>query len=253
MRTKVLRGTARDRAALALTTGALLALAAGGCTRAAAGEPFRLRLPVHFSGLLNDYSATMVNNAPISGSPYEMHGKWTLDLNEARRTATFAAELSMETADFANPDAKTHDPTQLKPHTHHILVTDGVIHDDPTGDPVNWASSCPSTFSPPIKGGFVVTGSAYVTGNGANAPFGNPTPVTICVLGGVSTGVANTASVTYSNLTLTFAPAPQPPAMNAASHFGDQAINGVVENCEGGPGLFLLLPSSACTAYVVPE
>jgi hypothetical protein len=245
MRTKELRWTARDRSGLALTTGALLALAVGGLSPARAGNP--PRLPAQFSGLLNDYTSTMANGMPISGSPYEMHGKWTLNLDVFHGTATFSAEMNMETADFANPDAG-HDPTKLKPHTHHIIVTDGVIHDDPTGDPINWMASCPQ-LNPAAKGGFVVTGSAYVTGNGANAPFGNPNPVTICVLGGVSTGVAGTASVTYSNLTLTFAPA-VPPAMNASSHFGNQAINGVVVGCDVGPGLFVVLPSSACTVAV---
>jgi hypothetical protein len=239
MRTKGLTRTTRDRATLALMILAPLAVAAGGPTRAVASPP---PLPAQFSGLLNDYTP--------GASPYEMHGKWTLDLNAVRGTATFSAEMSMETADFANPDAVGHDPTKLNPHTHHIRVTDGVIHDDPTGDPINWAASCPNGFSPAVKGGFVVTGSAYVTGNGASPPFPNPTPVTICVLGGVNTGVAGTVSVTYSNLTVTFAPAPAG-TKNASSHFGTQAINGVVAKCELAPGLLgEILRSSACTVVV---
>jgi len=248
MRTKGLRWTARNQSAAPLMLPALLVLGVGGLARAlAAGEP---PLPAQFTGLLNDYSATTANGVAISGSPYEMHGKWTLELNAPRGTASFAADMTMETADFANPDTTMHDPTKLKPHTHHISVTEGVIHNDPTGDPINWMASCPSTFSPAVKGGFVVTGSAYVTGNGANPPFGNPTPVTICVLGGVSTGVAGTASVTYSNLTLTFA-APPAGAMNASSHFGTQPINGVVSRCDAGPGLLgSIRPSGACAVSV---
>ena len=241
MRTKGLRRTKRERATRALMI--LAPLAIGGLTSAFAANP---PLPAQFSGLLNDYTP--------GTTPYEMHGKWTLDLNAARATARFSAEMTMEFADFANPDPTgNHDPTKLGAHTHHISVTDGVIHNDPTGDPINWASSCPNTFSPPIKGGFVITGSANVTGNGANAPFGNPTPVIICVLGGVSSGVAGTASVTYSNMTLTFA-APAPGGKNASTHFGTQAINGVVAKCELAPGLLgAVLPSGACSVAVVPE
>jgi hypothetical protein len=240
MRTKVLGSSARGRAALALTSGALVALAVGGFTPARAANP---PLPAQFSGLLNDYTP--------GATPYEMHGKWTLDLNAARGTATFTAEMTMEFADFAipaDPVTGNHDPTKLGAHTHHISVTDGIIHNDPTGDPINWMSSCaPSGFKPAVKGGFVVTGSANVTGNGANAPFGNSSPVTICVLGGVSTGVVGTASVTYSNITLTFG-AP------ASGHFGTQAINGVVSKCELAPGLLgAVLRSSACSVAVVTE
>ena len=228
-----------------------LALAVGSLSCALAGEPSRL--PVHFSGLINDYTPLKANNVAISGAPYEMHGTWTLDLNPARSSAVFSVEMSMETADFANkdPDPTMLSPTKLNPHTHHISVTDGVIHNDPTGDPINWMASCaPNGFSPAITDGFVITGSAYVTGNGANAPFGNPTPVTICVLGGVSTGIAGTASVTYSNLTLTFAP-PAEGAKNASSHFGTQAINGVVAKCTAGPELFApVLRSSDCSVKV---
>ena len=246
MRTKGLRRTAPNRAALALTVVALPALAVGGLSRALAANP---PLPAQFSGLINDSTQ--------GANPYEMHGKWILNLNQARGTATFTADMTMEFAYFAVvPDASGNHA--LKSHTHHISVTDGVIHDDPVADPVtNWMTKCsPNGFSPVIKGGFVVTGSAYVTGNGANAPFGNPTPVTICVLGGVSTGAPESATVTYSNFTMTFAPLPPdapPLAMNASSHFGTQAINGVVSKCELAPGLLgAVLPSSACAVAVVP-
>ncbi len=76
----------------------------------------------------------------------------------------------------------------------------------------DWATSCP-TFSPAVLGGFVVRGPATITGNGSPAPFGNPSSLTICVLGG--------NDVTYSNVTLTFG-AP------ASNHFGKQAVHGVV-------------------------
>jgi hypothetical protein len=221
MKSKGLRWTSRDRAVLALMALAMLPIGIGGPARAlAAGQS---RLPAHFSGLLNDYTPA----APtVAGGPYEMHGKWSLQLSEEQGTATFSAEMTMETADFANSDP-SHDPTKLGPHTHHISVTDGVIHDNPT-DPINWQTACP-TFKPPVAGGFVVTGTAYVTGNGGNPPFGNPSSVTICVLGGMHNPVITGAQtfVEFSNFTLTFGT-----GSHASTHFGTQAINGVVVRCE---------------------
>ena len=219
--------TVRAGAIAGSMTLALLAIGTAGAPRAHAADPSRL--PASFSGLLNDYTppAPSVPGGPgVAGGPYEMHGKWSLQLGGERAGATFSAQMTMETADFANTDPN-HDPTKLAPHTHHISVTDGVIHDDPT-DPINWQTQCP-TFKPPVSGGFVVTGTAYVTGNGGNPPFGNPSPVTICILGGAqSPSVAGTqAFVEYSNFTLTFAT-----GSRASTHFGTQPINGVVARCE---------------------
>jgi hypothetical protein len=66
--------------------------------------------------------------------------------------------------------------------------------------------------------GFVVTGTATITGNGSPAPFANPSPLTICVPGG--------GDVKFSNVTLAF-------GLPASSHFGTQAIHGVVVRCTG--------------------
>ena len=210
----------RAKAALALVLLTALAGGIGGATRALAAAPFSL--PILFSGLLNDYTPA---SPTVTGSPYEMHGKWLLKLTPPD-SAVFTAEMTMETADFANPDPG--DPTMLGAHTHHISVTDGVIHNDPT-DPINWQTSCPTKFKPAVAGGFVVTGTAYVTGNGANPPFGNPSSVTICILGGApNPAIAGTQSfVQFSNFTLTFAS-----TSHAATHFGSQAINGVVVTCQ---------------------
>jgi hypothetical protein len=226
MKSKGLGWTARAWAPLAMTALALLAIGLGGLTLAHAGDEFGL--PTHFSGLLNDYTPPAVATPPaptVPGGPYEMHGKWSMQLSE-RGTATFSAEMTMETADFANTDAN-HDPTKLGPHTHHISVTDGVIHNDLT-ELINWKAVCP-TFKPPVTGGFVVTGTAYVTGNGGNPPFGNPSAVTICILGGMQNPSIATAQafVEFSNFTLTFGS-----TSLAATHFGTQAINGVVLQCD---------------------
>jgi hypothetical protein len=220
MKSRGLRWTPRNRVVVVLPALATLAIGVVGLPRALAAD--QSRLPAHFSGLLNDYTPA------TAGGPYEMHGRWSLYLSEERGSATFSAEMTMETADFANTDPN-HDPTKLGAHTHHISVTDGVIHNDPT-DPINWKTQCLApTFRPPVSGGFVVTGTAYVTGNGANPPFGNPSLVTICILGGTQnpslTGAQ--AFVEFSNVTLTFAM-----GSPASTHFGTQAINGVVANCE---------------------
>ena len=164
-------GQGRARVALA---GLALSVMGGGLPRAHAADHARehFQLPASFSGLLNDYTPP----APtVAGGPYEMHGKWALHLEE-RGPAIFTAEMTMETADFANTDPN-HDPTKLGPHTHHIVMTDGVIHND-LADPTNWKTQCPA-FKPAVTDGFVVTGTAYITGNGGNPPFGNPSPVTI--------------------------------------------------------------------------
>jgi hypothetical protein len=235
MKSKRLRGTANGSAVGVLTALAILAVGVVGSPRAHAANPSQL--PASFSGVLNDYTPP----APaVANGPYEMHGKWSLHLI-GRGAATFSAEMTMETADFANTDPN-YDPAKLGPHTHHISVTDGVVHDDPT-DPINWKTQCP-TFKPPVSGGFVVTGTAYVTGNGGNPPFGNPSPVTICVLGGTQSPSVTGAQafVEFSNFTLTFGT-----GSRASTHFGTQAINGVVARCERAWGQ----ESSDCKVAIV--
>jgi hypothetical protein len=167
------------------------------------------RLPVHYHGLINDYTPSA---AVVKGGPYEMRGKWSLVVDERRGTAVFSAALNMETSDYGitQNTVNKDDPTTRGAHTHHISVTEGVVSDD-------WASSCPA-LSPPVTGGFVVRGPAFITGNGSSAPFGNPSQLVLCVLGG--------KNVVFSNITLTLG-AP------ANTHFGKQAIHGVVLRCSG--------------------
>jgi hypothetical protein len=139
-----------------------------------------------------------------------MHGTWSLDVDERRGTARFAVVMDMQTSDYGiiQQTVNKDDPASRGPHTHHISMTDAVVTAD-------WAARCP-TFSPAVTDGFVVTGMAFVTGNGRGAPFGNPSPLTVCVLGGTA--------VRFSNMTMTF-------GKPAANHFGVQAINGVVARC----------------------
>jgi hypothetical protein len=194
----------------------VLMIGVAGLSLAHAGGP--RGLPTHFRGLLNDYSPASVNGVTIKGGPYEMHGTWKLDIDEGGYSASFSAALTMQTVDFLNP-SPTFDPGTLGAHTHQISVPRGMVHDGPT----DWVSMCP-TLSPAVTGGFVVTGMAYVTANGSNPPFGNPSPVTICILGGSNPNLPSSAYVQFSNFTLTIA-AP------ASSHFGPQPIHGVVARC----------------------
>ena len=190
--------------------GLMVAAASGSLSQAwAKDRDFSPTLPAHFSGLLNDYTPSA---AVVKGGPYEMRGKWSLHVDKHRGTATFSAAMNMETSDYGitQNTVNKDDPTTRGAHTHHISMTDGVVSDD-------WATRCPA-FSPAVTGGFVVTGSAFVTGNGSPAPFGNPSPVTLCVLGG--------SKVTFSNITFTL-------GLPASSHFGTQAIHGVVLTCFG--------------------
>jgi hypothetical protein len=188
--------------------------------------PLRSRAEVHQPEIPVTLVAAEQHYGVSIGTKGHCAGSAVQDQREERGTATFSAEMTMETADFANPDSKG-DPAKLGPHTHHIKVTDGVIHNDAT-DPINWKTQCP-TFKPAVSSGFVVTGTAYVTGNGGNPPFGNPSPVTICVLGGTQNPnvIGAQAFVEFSNFTLTFGM-----GSRASSHFGTQAINGVVAECE---------------------
>jgi hypothetical protein len=104
---------------------------------------------------------------------------------------------------------------------------------------MDWKTLCPAVSA--VAGGFVITGSAYVTANGANPPFGNPSPVTICILGVPGTLVPGAAYVQLSNFTLTIG-AP------ASAHFGPQAIHGVVSSC----GNFGRGERQDCEVTVVP-
>jgi hypothetical protein len=185
-----------------LATGTLL-------TPASAGDrDFWSPPPVHYHGLLNDYTPSA---AVTKGGPYEMRGTWSLDVDERRGTAKFSAAMNMETSDYGivQNTVDKDDPTTRGAHTHHISMTEGTISND-------WQASCP-TFSPPVSGGFVVTGPVYVTGNGGPPPFGNPSQATICVLG--------STDVKFSNITVTL-------GIPASNHFGKQPIHGVVLTCK---------------------
>jgi hypothetical protein len=189
----------------------LLLLASAAYALAQNGNLARERKPVHLSGLFNDYVPL---NASISGSPYEMHGQWSMDLRPERGTADFAADMTM--SGFGKTGAGAVDPTQplVNPHTHHIKLTNVQITWDMTG--------CPTYLPPATTTGFQLNGTvSLLTGNGSIAPFETDPPsstLQVCVTGATPTQF----SIPNSNITLVFGG----PA--AAKHFGPQAIHGVV-------------------------
>ncbi len=170
-----------------------------------------------FRGVINDF--TPAHNAQGSPSgPWEMHGVWRLDMSPDHSTADFSAALTMEDSDYwlsinPNPPADPDSPATRTPHTHHITMKNAKV----TSDPSSVSSGCPTaSYKPPTTTGFMVTGLASVTGNGGYPPFapqGQRSPLTVCITGG--------GQVAFSNITLVF-------GLPASTHFGSQAINGVV-------------------------
>jgi hypothetical protein len=159
---------------------------------------------VFFNGLFHDYSPSTV-----SGGPYEIRGEWTLGVDRTG-TATFTADIAMETSDYGITDSTQVDPANpvtRSPHTHHISVTNATVSYDMSVCPAN----SPATTSP----GVVVTGTATTTGNGGPATFESkgPSTVQVCITGG--------SEVQFANITLVY-------TGPATGHFGPQPIHGVV-------------------------
>ncbi|MGB6745509.1 MAG: hypothetical protein WBE38_17820 [Terracidiphilus sp.] len=183
---------------------ALFLLISGTCALA------QERRPVHFSGLINDYSPSTVK-----GGPWEMHGQWSLDLHGEWDRADFSAVMTM--SDYGTTPLGAIDPTQAgqTPHTHNIKLTNAKV---------TWnMDGCPTYKAPVPLTGFQINGTvSLLTGNGSNAPFETTPPsstLQICITG----GDAVPYSVLNSNITLVFGPP-------ATSHFGTQAIHGVVRD-----------------------
>jgi hypothetical protein len=162
--------------------------------------------PVHFSGTIHDYSPSTV-----SGGPYEMRGEWTLDVVRGG-TATFSADMAMETSDYGITGATQVDPANpatRSPHTHHISMTNVTVSYD--------TSVCPANTPPTTVSGLVVNGTATTTGNGGPATFEakGASTLQVCLMGG--------SELSYSNVTLVY-------TGPATSHFGAQPIHGVVRS-----------------------
>ena len=167
------------------------------------------RKPVHLSGLINDYVPLLTT---VNGSPYEMHGQWSMDVHPERGTADFSADMTMSS--FGKTAAGAVDPTQplVKPHTHHIRLI---------GAPIKWTmDGCPPYATPTLMGFQFTKTVSLLTGNGSNGGFETNPPssvLQVCVTGGLDIPY----SVPNSNITLAF-------TGPATGHFGTQAIHGVV-------------------------
>lgn len=161
--------------------------------------------PLHFAGLVNDYTPSNV-----SGGPYEMRGTWTLDIYHDE--ADFSVTMNMETSDYGVTTGSIKDPTMPPDrgaHTHLISLTHASLSTD--------TSHCP-TYSPATTGPvIVITGQPQIiTGNGGPATFQlkGPSTLWVCLAGGTQ--------LPFSNLAFTFTDGP------ATSHFGSFPIHGVV-------------------------
>jgi hypothetical protein len=169
------------------------------------------RLAVHYSGLINDYSPSTVK-----GGPWEMHGQWTLDVYRELGRESDAADFTVDmTMSGYGTTAGVIDATKggQSAHTHHIKLTHAKV---------TWnMDGCP-TLSPATTAGFQVNGTvSLLTSNGSIALFETTPPsssLQVCV-SGASEGQY---SIPNSNVTLVFVGA-------ATSHFGSQAIHGVVK------------------------
>ena len=146
---------------------------------------------VRLRGTLSDYTP-----ASVSG-PWEVRGQWSLQLRGMSGTADFSAALTMGRSDLGvmlNGGGNLNSPSARTAHTHHVIVSNGIVT--------------------PLANGFRVTGAATITGNGNfPPPFGGSSTLQIDVTGG--------NSVTLSNIKLTF-------GGDAATHFGTNPISGVV-------------------------
>jgi hypothetical protein len=166
---------------------AVLVLAAA---TGALAEPWTT--PVHFSGIINDYSPASVT--PMG--PWEIRGPWSLKLKEESGKADFSAALTMELSDYSrnpsNVDTTSGADSRMQ-HTHHITIEDATITPIPTG-------------------GFEVSGPVTITKDGSPAPLAS-SMLYVDITGGTS--------VEFSNITLRF-------DGGAKVHFGSQAIHGVV-------------------------
>ena len=160
--------------------------------------------PEHLRGVINDY-------APIAGgtTAWELHGPWSLTLNDEAGTANFSATLTMGLSVLGQSPANVQ-AGSLSQHTHYITMKDATVTYNPTDCPA--AAAGTPAYTPRIE----INGTASVFANGSVAPFGQYSQLQVCIAGG--TGAPD---VQFSNITLVF----QNPA---ARHFGPQPIHGLV-------------------------
>ncbi len=106
---------------------------------------------VRFGGIINDYTP-----ADVSGGPWELRGNWNAEISPSG-TASFTADLTMQTSDYGITDPTQVDPNNPStrtPHTHHISVTGATVSYDMTVCPAN------SPGTPPPAREWSLTGQA---------------------------------------------------------------------------------------------
>jgi hypothetical protein len=204
----MIRSTNRSFVRLFAQTVAVLCLLVLALGAARAQSRDDNRIPEHLAGTISEYSPSNV-----SGGPWEVRGKWTLDIHG--NFADFSGAVTMETSDYGVTTGSLKDPTMTmsrNPHTHHISMTHALVTvtTSPTGCPT-YAAPTPSPSGPVI----VITGPVNVTANGQPAPFEakGPSSLQICIAGGTVKP--------FSNFGMIF-------TGTATSHFGGQFFNGVV-------------------------
>jgi len=182
---------------------AVFALALG------AGVMAEPRMPVHFSGVINDFT-------PIAGgtTAWEVRGPWSLKLDEDTGKANFSAALTMELSVLGQSSANVQ-AVALAQHTHQITMKEATVTYNPSDCPAN----APAT--PAYVSRIELNGSATVAANGGPFPPPPATPepsqLQVCIDGGTD--------VAYSNVTLVF-------GTPASNHFGSQVIHGVVRRAD---------------------
>jgi hypothetical protein len=187
--------------------------------------------PVHYEGVLNDYTPV---DPTISGSPYEMHGQWSVDL-DGQGYGDFYADMTM--SDYATTNGVL-DGTKggQDPHTHHIRLTHATVTQNMAG--------CPVYLPPPTLAGFQLNGTvSLISGNGNRAPFEVQPPAAptstlqVCITGA--------GEVTYANMTMAF-------GGKATAHFGTQAIHGVVRVADASSPTSTSVGTTGTVAIVSP-
>lgn len=156
------------------------------------GAPAQNPKQLKLSGIISDYTLAS------GGGPWDIRGEWSLTVRGNSGEASFSAAFAMVHSDLGVTlnNGDLNDPTARNAHTHHITMREGTVT--------------------PLSNGFRVTGPVTVTANGKYPPpFGPSTTLQIDVTGG--------NSVPLSNIKMTF-------VGDAATHFGSQAVNGVVVN-----------------------
>lgn len=140
-------------------------------------------------GSINDFTPTLG-----SSGPWHVAGNWSLKLKGQSGKVDFAAALGMVRSDLwvLNTAADADNPAARAPHTHHVQVTDADVT--------------------PISNGFRISGTARITSNGALAGFSGSQ---------VEIEITGSGDLPFANVKLTFLGA-------AATHFGAQALEGVV-------------------------